>query len=261
MPEIKLQNVTVDLPLYNSKGRSVKSRILAQAVGGRAVNRRDQSVVVIRALHDVTAHVEHGSRVAIVGANGAGKTTLLRVMAKIYLPTRGAVYVDGRVACLTDLNVGMDSEATGFENIRMRGRLLGLTNKQIAALVPDVAEFSELGEYLKLPSRCYSHGMMLRLAFGISTGIRPDIILLDEIIGVGDQAFAEKARDRIRSMIERASILMLASHNVQIIRAFCSSAIWLAQGRLVTWGPIDEILESYSASLRAGAMAGDLAAE
>jgi ABC-type polysaccharide/polyol phosphate transport system ATPase subunit len=261
MPEIKLQNVTVDLPLYNSAGRSLKSRILAQTVGGRAVDHRDRSVVVIRALNDVTLHVEHGARVAIIGANGAGKTTLLRVMARIYPPTRGAVEVDGRVTCLTDLNVGMDTEATGLENIGMRGRLLGLSSQQISELVPDVAAFTELGEYLKLPIRCYSQGMMLRLAFGISTGIQPDIILLDEIIGVGDQAFAEKAKARISKLIDAASILMLASHNATMIRAFCTSAIWLAQGRLMARGSVDEILERYSESLRSTTVDNQLAAE
>ena len=249
MPEIKLQNVSVDLPLYNSRGRSIKSTILAQTIGGRVADDRDRSVVVIRALNDVTLHVEHGARIALIGANGAGKTTLLRVMARIYPPTRGSVEVVGRTACLTDLNVGMDTEATGLENIRMRGVLLGLSNEEIAELVPEIAEFTELGEYLKLPIRCYSQGMMLRLAFGISTAVQPDIILLDEIIGVGDQAFEEKASARINSFIDAASILLLASHNPGVIKMFCSSAIWLAQGRVVAYGSADEILERYSTSL------------
>ena len=188
---------------------------------------RDKSIVVIRALNHVTLNLEHGARVALVGANGAGKTTLLRVMAKIYPPTRGAVEIVGRVTCLTDLNVGMDTEATGLENIRMRGVLLGLTQKEIAKLVPDVAEFSELGEYLKLPIRCYSQGMMLRLAFGLSTAFQPEIILLDEIIGVGDQGFAERARERLRNVIDAASILVLASHSSKIVTELCTSAIWL----------------------------------
>lgn len=261
MPEIRLTNVGVELPLYNSTGRSLKSRVLAQTVGGRAVDTRDRSVVVIRALHDVTLHVEHGARVGIVGSNGAGKTTLLRVMGRIYPPTQGAVQIDGRATCLTDLNVGMDAEATGLENIRMRGRLLGLSTQQIAELVPDVAEFTELGDYLKLPVRCYSQGMMLRLAFGISTGIQPEIILLDEIIGVGDQTFAAKAKSRIAKLIDAASILILASHSLEIVRSFCTSAIWLAQGRIIASGPVDDILNRYSASLLSHTVGGELAAE
>ena len=242
---IVLRDVCVDLPIYNSRGRSLKSAILAQTVGGGVVDDRDQSVVVIRALDHVTLKLEHGSRVALIGANGAGKTTLLRVMAKIYPPTGGQADVVGRIACLTDLNVGMDPEATGYENIRMRGILLGLTQKEIAKLVPDVAEFTDLGEYLKLPIRCYSQGMMLRLAFGISTAIQPEIILLDEIIGVGDQSFAERARIRLKHLIEAASILVLASHDPHIIAQNCSSAIWLSHGHVVDQGPSAEILDRY----------------
>lgn len=249
MPSISLENVCVDLPIYNARGRSLKSAILAQTIGGRVADDRDQSVVVIRALNHVTLHLEHGARVGLIGANGAGKTTLLRVMAKIYPPTRGVVDVVGRIACLTDLNVGMDSEATGYENIRMRGILLGLTGQEVAKLVPDVAEFTELGEYLKLPVRCYSQGMMLRLAFGISTAIQPDIILLDEIIGVGDQAFTERARQRLSALIESASILVLASHDEHIITEFCTSVVWMSHGRVIDHGPPAEILKRYARGL------------
>ena len=246
MPSIAIEDVCVDLPIYNSRGRSLKSAILAQTVGGGIADDRDQSVVVIRALDHLTLHLEHGDRVGLVGANGAGKTTLLRVMAKIYPPTHGIANVVGRIACLTDLRVGMDPEATGYENIRMRGVLLGLAQKEIARLVPEVAEFTELGEYLKLPTCCYSQGMMLRLAFGISTATQPEIILLDEIIGVGDQSFAEKARQRLKTLIEGASILVLASHDRNIITQNCSSAIWLSHGRVVDQGPSAQILDRYA---------------
>ncbi len=251
MPSIDLQGIGVDLPIYNSQGRSLKSALLAQTVGGRMADDRDRSVVVIRALNDVTLRFEHGTRVALIGANGAGKTTLLKVMAKIYPPTRGKVNIDGRVVSLTDINVGMDTEATGFENIRMRGTLLGLKPPEIAELIPKVAEFTDLGEYLKLPIRCYSQGMMLRLAFGISTAIQPDIILLDEIIGVGDQSFAERARERLSNLIDAASILVLATHDPGIVTRLCTSAIWLSQGRVVESGSPVEILDRYSASLHA----------
>ncbi len=246
MPSIKVQDVCVDLPIYNSRGRSLKSALLAQTVGGGVADGRDQSVVVIRALDHVTLHLEHGARVALVGANGAGKTTLLRVMGKIYPPTAGVTHVAGRIGFLTDLNVGMDAEATGYENIRMRGVLLGLSNREIAQLVPDVAEFTELGDYLKLPIRCYSQGMMLRLAFAISTSIQPEIILLDEVIGVGDQAFAARARRRLQGLIKSASILVLASHNPNIIAENCTSAIWLSHGRVVDQGPSAKILARYA---------------
>jgi ABC-type polysaccharide/polyol phosphate transport system ATPase subunit len=246
MPSIRLDDVCVDLPIYNSSGRSLKSALLAQAVGGRVADDRDRSVVVISALNHVTLNLEHGSRVAIIGSNGAGKTTLLRVMAKIYPPTHGSVDITGRISSLTDLNVGMDGEATGYENVRMRGILLGLTSQKISRLMDDVTEFTELGDYLKLPVRCYSQGMMLRLAFGISTAIQPEIILLDEIIGVGDQAFAARARDRLQLLIDAASILVLATHDTNIITQRCSSALWLSHGRVVDIGPPAEILERYA---------------
>jgi homopolymeric O-antigen transport system ATP-binding protein len=251
MPSIKLHEVGVDLPIYNSKGRSLKSSILSRTVGGKMIEDRDRNVTVIRALDHVTLSLDHGSRVAVIGSNGAGKTTLLRVMAGIYPPTNGKVEIDGRAVCLTDLNFGMDTEATGYENIHIRATLLGLGYKQIAKITPDVAEFTELGEYLKLPIRCYSQGMMLRLAFAISTAIQPEIILLDEIIGAGDAGFAKKARERLDTLISDASIVVLASHDPTIVTRLCTSAVWLAQGSVVDQGPPLEMIERYSASLNA----------
>jgi len=253
MPSIALENVCVDLPIYNSKGRSLKSAILAQTVGGGVADDSDRSVVVIRALDHVTLHLRHGARVALIGANGAGKTTLLRVMARIYPPTNGTAAIIGRISCLTELNVGMDPEATGYENIEMRGILLGLSQKEIEKLQPDVEEFTGLGEFLKLPIRCFSQGMMLRLAFGISTAIQPDIILLDEIIGVGDRSFAEKARVRLKRLIDRASILVLASHDPNIVAENCSSAIWLSHGRVIEEASTAEILDRYSKAMHSEA--------
>ena len=249
MPSISLREVSVDLPIYNSKGRSLKSSIVSRAVGGKMIDDRDRNITVIRALDQVTLKLDHGSRVAGIGSNGAGKTTLLRVMAGIYPPSSGKVDVDGRAICLTDLSFGMDTEATGLENIRIRGTLFGLGHKEIDKIIPNVAEFTELGEYLKLPIRCYSQGMMLRLGFAISTAIQPDLILLDEIIGAGDAAFAKKAQERLNTMIDRASILVLASHDPTIVARLCTSAIWLAQGSVVEQGAPAEIIERYSASL------------
>ena len=171
-------------------------------------------------------------------------------MAKIYPPTHGVAEVTGKISSLTDINVGMDGEATGYENVRMRGILLGLTQQQISRLMEDVTEFTELGDYLKLPVRCYSQGMMLRLAFGISTAIQPEIILLDEIIGVGDQAFAARARARLQVLIDAASILVLATHDTGIITQLCSSAIWLSHGRVVDIGPRRKFLNATRKALR-----------
>jgi len=250
MTSINLDRVVIDLPIYNSRGRSLKSAILSHAVGGRLVDDTDRSVVVIRALNEISLQLEHGERLALIGPNGAGKTTLLRVMGRIYPPTSGNADITGHIACLTDLAVGLDMEATGYENIAMRGVLHGLSHAESAKLIPDIEEFTELGQYLSLPIRTYSLGMLLRLSFGISTAIRPDIVLLDEIIGVGDQVFAVKARQRLLNLIEDASILVLASHDPSILKTFCTTAAWLEKGRIVEVGPIDEVAEHYAASAR-----------
>ena len=248
MPTIALENVYVDLPIYNSRGRSLKSRILSQTVGGRVADDRDRSVVVIRALNDITINLEHGSRVGLIGHNGAGKTTLLRVIAGIYPPTAGQIRIQGRIASLTDIAVGMDLEGTGYENIIIRAVLMGLTRAEATRLIPQVEEFTGLGDYLALPARTYSQGMLLRLAFGISTSIQPDIILLDEVIGVGDRSFAKKARERLDQLIEQASILVMASHAPDVITAMCDTAIWLDHGRIMASGPSGEMLEGYLAA-------------
>jgi ABC-type polysaccharide/polyol phosphate transport system ATPase subunit len=252
MPAITLDHVFVDLPIYNSRGRSLKSRILSQTVGGRVADDRDRSVVVIRALNDVCVSLEHGSRVALIGHNGAGKSTLLRVIAGIYPPTSGRVVTQGNIACLTDISVGMDLEGTGYENIIIRGVLMGLSKSEAAALIPQVEEFTGLGEYLGLPTRTYSQGMLLRLAFGISTAFQPDIILLDEIIGVGDQSFADRARLRLDKLIQNASILVIASHMPEIVTSMCTTAVWLDHGRVMGCGPPTEMLQRYveSASVK-----------
>ena len=150
---------------------------------------------------------------------------------------------------MTDLSVGMSSEATGYENIVMRGIMLGLTHKQATALIPDVEEFTELGEYLELPIRTYSAGMMLRLAFAVSTAVKPDIIILDEMISVGDAAFITKARARITSLIQNASILVLASHDDNLVRELCQTTIWMNYGRVASMGDTESVLVQYRSEI------------
>ncbi len=188
MAHIVLDKASVELAVYNSRGRALKSEILRRTVGGGLQNDRDSSIQVVKALNAVSFEARDGDRIGVIGGNGAGKTT----------------------------------DATGYDNIEMRGIMLGLDRKQAQAIIPDIEEFSELGEFLSLPIRTYSSGMMLRLAFAVSTAVHPDILILDEIIGVGDAAFAEKAEKRLHSMIEKASIMFLASHDNNTIRRFCT---------------------------------------
>lgn len=242
MPSIDLVNATVEFPIYNTRGRSIRSTILRR-VGG-AVSTADDGVTVT-ALRDISLSLRNGDRLAIVGHNGAGKSTLLRVFSGAYEPTIGSAEISGKVASLLDITMGMDPELTGAENIILRGVFLGMTIEQARQMIPEVVEFSELGDYVDLPMRTYSSGMTLRLAFAISTARAPDILLLDELISVGDSAFAAKARDRIESMMSRASILVLASHDPKTLRKYCNRAIMLSGGRITAEGTVDEVLRAY----------------
>src|SRR3974390_2338374 len=245
MAKIELVDVTVDIPVYNVRGRSLKSMVFQHAIGGRVRARERGDVVVVRALDAVSASFSSGERIGVIGHNGAGKSTLLRVVSGVYAPTTGHVWVDGEVSALTDIMTGIDPEATGYENIIYRGILLGHTRSQAKALVPEIEAFSELGEYLNLPVRTYSTGMMMRLLFAIATRIRPPILLMDEMISVGDANFVEKARARLESVISEASILVISSHVESVIREFCKRVIWLEHGKIIMDGASGEVLDAY----------------
>lgn len=249
MALIDVQNVSVSLPIYNSRGRALKHEILRRTVGGNIEHPKDQRITVVQALKDVTLRMNDGDRVGLIGRNGAGKTTLLRVMSRIYPPTSGQIQVVGTISSMTDLSIGMNPEASGYENIIMRGVMLGLTKKQAAALIPDVEEFTELGEYLNLPIRTYSAGMMLRLSFAVSTAIQPDIMIFDEMINAGDAAFMDKARIRIATLINQASILVLATHDDATLRQFCPVVVWMDSGRIAAVGDTDSVLAQYHAEV------------
>jgi len=252
MASIRLDRVSVSFPIYDAKSRSIKKRVLVAAGRGR-IGTSEANHVVIRALDGVSVKIEHGDRVGLIGRNGAGKTTLLRVMAGIYEPPSGTVEVEGRVAPLFDIGMGMDPESSGYENILLRGLFLGLRKAEIRAKVDEIADFTELGEFLEMPLRTYSAGMFARLAFAISTSIDPEILLLDEGIGAGDEAFLEKAKQRLDALINRARILVLASHSDELVRKLCNRAILMENGRVVTSGPTDEMLERYHQKASASA--------
>lgn len=242
MAEILLDKVGVDFPIYNSDARSLKRSLLA--LGGGKL-RKDDGRVSVRALSDVSMEIRDGDRIGLIGFNGAGKTTLLRVLAGIYSPCRGSIVRHGRVAPLFDVAMGMDMESTGYENIILKGLFLGLTRAEIDARLHDIAAFTELGNYLSVPVRTYSSGMLLRLAFAICTCIDPEIILMDEWIGVGDAHFLKKATDRLEDFVARSSILVLASHSNDLIRTTCNKAALMNQGTLVAYGPVDVVLSQY----------------
>jgi len=241
-PRIDLVDAADDFPIFDAKTRSLKKAVLGRA-GGRIGT--DSKVPIIEALREVTVSLRRGDRVALVGHNGAGKSTLLRLMSGIYEPTRGRAVVQGKVAPVFDLAVGMDPEISGMDNILIRGLFLGMTRKQMEARVDDIAAFTELGDYLRMPLRTYSTGMRVRLALGVVTSIDPEILLLDEGIGAVDAEFLAKARTRLFELVERSGILVFASHSDEFLADLCDTAIWLEHGTIREHGPLRDVLHHY----------------
>ena len=206
---------------------------------------------VVRALEDLNLRVGPGERVGVVGHNGAGKSTLLKVLAGIYPPTGGSRLVEGRIASLFDIALGFEQEGTGLENILYRGYLQGESPRSIAAKIKEIAEFTELGDFLKMPVRHYSAGMVVRLAFSIATAVEPEVLLVDEVLSVGDLAFQEKARRRMREMIARAELLVMVSHDLEALRKLCQRGIWMDHGKVRLDGEMEEVIRAYKASVRA----------
>jgi len=240
---VALKNVTVQIPIYDVGGSSLRKVILSKTVGGRF--EQSGSHLVVDALKDVSFEAHDGDRIALVGNNGSGKSTLLRVLSDVYPATAGTVQVVGEVSPMFDATLGMSMDATGMENIWICGGLWGLSQTQIKDSLDDISEFTELGDYLNVPVRTYSTGMMLRLAFAIATVRDPEILLLDEVVGVGDLAFFEKAFRRLQGIIRRSQILFLASHIDDILRKVCNKAIWLDHGKLVQYGEFEKVIAAY----------------
>lgn len=244
MPFIQLSHACVEIPIYNSRGRSLKTALMRQVGGSVGANGRD--IVSVKALQDINIRLEPGDRLALVGHNGAGKSTLLRVFSGAFEPTSGSAEIQGSVSSLLDLTMGMDPELTGADNIILRGVFVGMSQKEAQNRMEEIAAFSELGPYLGLPMRTYSSGMTMRLAFAISTARAPDILLLDEMISVGDSAFAAKAKSRIESFIGNTHILVLASHSPDTLRRYCNKAVLMKSGAIIASGTVDEVLGHYA---------------
>ncbi len=244
MASVTLEGVWVEFPIYNAGSRSLKNSVLSLGSGGR-ISCDSQNRIVVEALADLSLHFEHGDRIGLVGHNGAGKTTVLRAIAGIYEPSRGSIVCQGQVTSLFDVAFGMDMEATGYENIVLRGLFLGLTPRQVRARTGEIAEFAELGEYLAMPVRTYSAGMLLRLAFAVCTSVEPEILLMDEWISVGDAHFMGKAQARLNDLVSSAGIIVLASHSLPLIRQVCNKAVLLERGRVTAFGPVEDIIRIY----------------
>ena len=210
---------------------------------GSASVRQNRNVV--QAIDNLTLTLESGDRVAILGRNGAGKTTLLRTLAGILIPTSGSVKVHGRCTNLINLNIGIEDQASGHDNITIRGLLAGHSQKQIDEERNNIVEFANLGDFINLPVNTYSSGMRMRLSFAIATAFYPQILILDEWISTGDGTFREKASERMKSFVDKAGILVLASHNRALLKQNCNKALWLERGSTVRFGPLVDVLSAY----------------
>jgi lipopolysaccharide transport system ATP-binding protein len=243
---ISLRSVDIEFPIYGVHARSIKNHILRASTGG--VIRANNSRVIVSALNNVSLDINSGERVGLIGHNGAGKTTLLRVLAGVYEPVRGAMIRVGRTSSLFDLSYGFDPNSTGLDNILIRGMYLGLDRSTILKLRDSIAEFSELGGYIHIPVNTYSAGMLMRLAFAISTSVSPDILLMDEWLAVGDAHFQKKAEQRLLDLIGGSGILVIATHSLGVMERVCDRLIWLESGNIRADGPFDEIKKQFLAA-------------
>ena len=232
MVYINLKNVCFELPIYGQRSRSLKHTLFNNIIGGVFKN-SNSGIIFIHALNNINLEIKSGDRIGIIGNNGSGKTTLLRILAGIYQPSSGKITSSGSVSCLLSISLGPDSEATGLENIFLRMRLLGFTSKYINSVVDEIVCFSGLGAFINLPMRTYSSGMVMRLLFSISTCINSDILIMDEWLSVGDDDFLDKAQKRLMDLISKTQILIIASHDKQLLNNICNKIITLENGNII----------------------------
>jgi lipopolysaccharide transport system ATP-binding protein len=236
---IKLTNVDLDYFLYSLRSQSLRSAVFNLAVGGK-MYKAAGDVAAVKALHGINLDIVEGDRIALVGHNGSGKTTLLKVIAGIYSPTRGDLTIDGDITSMIAINAGIDMEATGLRNIHKLGLMRRLSRKVIDSRVDAIAEFSGLGDFLHLPVRTYSAGMLARLMFAVATEFEADILVLDEWLSAGDAAFVQKAAQRMHRMVEDAKIMVMATHDHELVRRVCNRVCELQAGRIVFLGSTED---------------------
>lgn len=247
MAQIDLRHICIEFPVYNVSARSFKKSFLRLATGG-SVSKDANEHIVVRSLNDISLSIHHGDRIGLIGHNGSGKSTLLRLLARIYEPTSGDIRIEGNVSPMLELMHGIEEEFTGFENIFMRGTILGMSRRDIENQTQEIADLTGLGDYLSMPVRTYSSGMRVRLAFAISASIRPDILLIDEIFGAGDANFMIKARQKMVSLLHQSNIVVIATHQNELIKELCNKALVLEGGCIKYFGQVKEALDIYNMS-------------
>lgn len=244
MAKIELNDASITFTIRQQRKVTFKEYL----VRGLFLPSRNPTVAV-HALSQINLLAEDGDRIGVIGHNGAGKSTLLRLIAGIYPPTSGSREVDGRICSLFDIALGFEPDANGWDNITYRAYLQGETPKSLRSKMHGIAEFSELGEFLNIPVRYYSAGMMIRLAFSIATAIEPEILLIDEVLSVGDLAFQQKAHKRMREMMANARLMVMVSHDLNSMASMCNRAIWLQHGTVMSAGKPEEIVKAYTRSV------------
>ena len=245
MKLIELDDVSLHFHVRCQGRTSLKEYLLHGLFRGRR-----QNTIEVKALEHVGLSVEQGERLGVIGPNGAGKSTLLKLLAGVYLPTSGTRRVSGRVSSLFDISLGFEPEANGWDNIRFRSYLQGETPRTVQARLQAIADFSELGEFLDMPVRYYSSGMLVRLAFSVATAIEPEILIVDEVLSAGDCSFQAKAQQRIRALISHAQAAVIVSHDMDSLTRICSRILWLDHGQIKMSGPAGEVVPAYVAHMQ-----------
>ena len=245
MTQIELKNVDIKFRVHDLRNENLRSDIIRKLSFGLIEAPHQHKVSEVHALKDISLNILAQERVGIIGLNGAGKTTMLQTIAGIYRPVSGTRRVSGRISALYNIGVGFDVNASGYENIILRSMFMGLSRKAAIDLIPEIEEFTELGEFLSMPIRIYSAGMQVKLAFAISTSVNPEILLMDEWIGAGDQLFREKAQNRLRDVVQKSSILVLTSHSESLVKDNCTKCILLHKGEIIEYTDTDHAFKTY----------------
>lgn len=240
MARIEAEGLAIEYPLYHHNARSLKRRLMGSAP--RRLKEDQSHRVVVAALRNLTFTIERGERVALIGPNGAGKSTLLRTVAGIYEPVAGRLRVEGEIGSLIDPGAGMEALATGRENIVLRGLYRGMSEAEAQAMAEEVVAFADLGEFIDVQIRGYSAGMQVRLAFALATAMMPEILLMDEWFLAGDAEFMARAEERLKQLVTGADILLLATHDMAVVRRWCTRAIRIEGGVIIQDGTVDEVL-------------------
>ncbi len=244
MARIELKDVNVTFSLRKTTKVTLKEYLL-KGLFLTSVN----PIVAIHALNNLSFTLQDGERLGVIGHNGAGKTTMLKMLAGVYPPNSGTRIVEGNICSLFDISVGFEGEANGWDNISYRGYLQGETPRSLKKKRQEIADFCELGDFLNIPVRYYSAGMLVRLAFAIATATEPEVLLVDEVLSVGDLAFVQKAKERMRQMMRKSSLMVLVSHDLESVQEFCTRALWMEHGRVRMDGDPKDVVAAYQASV------------